>query len=729
MKKLLMILLALTLVMCLCACNKTAEAPAVSATAYTFPEGTAVAGIDLSGLTPDAGWTAFQEGVSGHTMTITVDGVEIPVTAEQIGLTCSQERYEAIAAALEAGAPVDYAGLISFNEGKLRALVNNNFNKPVTEAAIVYDEEAGDYVLIPDSVGQISNPNELVSLLKDSILNLETATTLNGVSQLVDPTICDEDADVIAALEQVKKMNAVELTYSFTAEDKTSTMTIPAETIRSLITLGADNVTPGINRSALELYVAELSETYSAGSTQGNFIATGGGTVGLTVSYNGVYLDQDAMADDISKCILEGTSGKRTAPFQASGIRNMPYGGTYIEVNLSAQKLWFYKHGECIYSTSFVSGKVSSGWITPNGVFSMYAKEANVYLEGDDYRTFVNYWMPFYGGYGLHDATWRGSFGGDIYLYNGSHGCVNLPVSAAAYLFNNASVGTRVIVYGGRTSVPAQPQSLSGTTYYDVASDASSFNLDIRPRYTGPTMTYTSSNTSVASVSSSGAVTINGVGSTTITVSVPSYQGYTAATISVTVNVHSPCDEGRHSLGTPTTIKAATCQPGLESVSCGKCDYSTEREIAAVESHSYGTWTQVQAPTCGAAGKEEQTCTKCLTAKETREIPATGAHVEGEGVITTNPGCETTGVKSYKCTGCDMVMRTEEVAATGHSHSWQTTTSPSCTGEGVESYKCSCGSVTETRPIAATGHSYSGGTCSKCGTADPNYVAPEPSEG
>ena len=59
--------------------------------------------------------------------------------------------------------------------------------------------------------------------------------------------------------------------------------------------------------------------------------------------------------------------------------------------------------------------------------------------------------MPFtWDGQGLHDASWRSSFGGSIYSYNGSHGCVNLPVSFASQLYEEAKTGTPVIctIYG-----------------------------------------------------------------------------------------------------------------------------------------------------------------------------------------------------------------------------------------------------------------------------------------
>lgn len=765
MKKLFTIALALVLVLCLCACNKAAEElPAIINKEFHFAEGTSVMGVNLSGMNKEAGWNALNSAVSGYVLDLNIDGVSVTATAEDLGLSCSRARYDAIADALEAGAvEIKTEGLIGFNEGKLRLLVSKNFNKPVTEAAIVYDEASAQYVLIPDDIGQVSNPNELVSKLRDSILTLQSSAALTDVSQLIKPTIRDEDAEVTAALEAVNKMRGVQLTYSFTAEGKTSTLTIPEEIIRSLITLGPDNVTPGINQYELESYVAELSKTYSAGSTDGAFITTGGGTVNLTVSYNGVYLDQEAMAADLAACILEGVSGNRTAPFQESGIRDLPYGGTYIEVNLDAQHLWFYKYGECLLSTSFVSGNVATGHITPNGVFSIYYKSPDTYLEGADYRTFVNFWMPFYGGYGLHDATWRGVFGGENYLYNGSHGCVNLPYSSAATLFNYAPVGTPVIVYGGRTSVPPQPQSLGGTTYYSVADDAGTITLDISPRYSGPTMSYSSSNTSVATVSG-GVVTIKGVGTAVITVSVPSYNGYTSATTSVTIEVHSACDDGRHKLGTPTVVTPATCQPGIQKVTCSKCSYSGEEAIPAVKSHSYGNWTQTVAPTCGDKGTEERVCTLCNLDKQTRDVNPTGNHTPGSPVTTKEPNCTQKGTTETTCTVCGTVTATgtldinpsvhvpgaldeklptctegghrkqncslcgtplldETLGATGHNMQWVTITYPTCTTDGSRQEQCQngCGTTGATEAIGATGHSYSGGYCS-CGAQDPNYT-------
>ena len=101
--------------------------------------------------------------------------------------------------------------------------------------------------------------------------------------------------------------------------------------------------------------------------------------------------------------------------------------------------------------SDIVSGCVSKNTETQTGVFPLAYKESPSVLTGDDaqngWRTEVQYWMPFFDGQGLHDATWRSSFGGNIYKTSGSHGCVNLPYSAAEQIYNNIDAGVAIILY------------------------------------------------------------------------------------------------------------------------------------------------------------------------------------------------------------------------------------------------------------------------------------------
>ena len=126
-------------------------------------------------------------------------------------------------------------------------------------------------------------------------------------------------------------------------------------------------------------------------------------------------------------------------------------GGKAIEVNLSSQSLLACQDGQVVFSTPITSGATGAGFPTITGQFAIYAKERSRYLNGAqygyNYNVYVDYWMPFTGGYGLHDADWRSAFGGADYYYGGSHVCVNMPKGAAAYLFGWAPVGTPVWVH------------------------------------------------------------------------------------------------------------------------------------------------------------------------------------------------------------------------------------------------------------------------------------------
>jgi lipoprotein-anchoring transpeptidase ErfK/SrfK len=55
--------------------------------------------------------------------------------------------------------------------------------------------------------------------------------------------------------------------------------------------------------------------------------------------------------------------------------------------------------------------------------------------------------MHFYNHCGFHDAYWRSKFGGEIYLKDGSHGCVNMPPAKAKELYELAYAGMPVVVY------------------------------------------------------------------------------------------------------------------------------------------------------------------------------------------------------------------------------------------------------------------------------------------
>jgi lipoprotein-anchoring transpeptidase ErfK/SrfK len=132
-----------------------------------------------------------------------------------------------------------------------------------------------------------------------------------------------------------------------------------------------------------------------------------------------------------------------------------------MDVDLSEQHVRYFVDGEYIWESDCVSGGLDNKGemhSTPTGVYAINSnkRSGNVKLTGKtdpvtlepEYISYVDWWMPFIDdSVAFHDADWRSSFGGEIYLSNGSHGCVNLPVDKAAELYGILEVGTPVVVH------------------------------------------------------------------------------------------------------------------------------------------------------------------------------------------------------------------------------------------------------------------------------------------
>ena len=119
-------------------------------------------------------------------------------------------------------------------------------------------------------------------------------------------------------------------------------------------------------------------------------------------------------------------------------------GDTYVAVSIEQQHLWYYKDGELVDETDVVTGRLNKH-DTPTGAYYITECIPGKYLVGDTYKTWVNQWMRLTNsGIGLHDAYWRSSFGGSVYTYNGSHGCVNIPKDFAKMLYKESYVGMPV---------------------------------------------------------------------------------------------------------------------------------------------------------------------------------------------------------------------------------------------------------------------------------------------
>lgn len=207
-----------------------------------------------------------------------------------------------------------------------------------------------------------------------------------------------------------------------------------------------------VDEAAVRSWVEELAEKYDTVGKTLEFQSTRGDVVSVPYVTYGTKLDAEAEVDYLMGVLSGETEPEaRHVPSYlqegfARGVNDV--GGTFIEVDMTEQHLYYYVKGELVFETDVVTGKTAGNRRgTPEGVNFVYAKQRNRTLRGEDYATFVKYWMPVVKNVGLHDADWRRKFGGEIYKKNGSHGCINLPSDVAKELYDMVEIGTPVVTF------------------------------------------------------------------------------------------------------------------------------------------------------------------------------------------------------------------------------------------------------------------------------------------
>jgi len=137
-------------------------------------------------------------------------------------------------------------------------------------------------------------------------------------------------------------------------------------------------------------------------------------------------VDGILMYTDELRQMLADFKTEDDARYQATLVEEV-YEPLWVDIDLTAQWLYAKRGNEIVFQTGVITGKPSTP--TPTGEFKVQKMEKGRYLTGKDYKVWVDYWVPFNGGYGMHDASWQKEkrFGTDAYKNgHGSHGCVNI---------------------------------------------------------------------------------------------------------------------------------------------------------------------------------------------------------------------------------------------------------------------------------------------------------------
>jgi hypothetical protein len=357
---------------------------------------------------------------------------------------------------LEIGTMFEYdEDMLAEQIDKLVFLKDENVIEP--ENAHISDYGENGYEVIPETMGSKVNKEKLTEVIKDAFVSLDSEISLEDTNSYEVAKITSDNPDLLDVLNEMNKIAGTKITYEF----GDNVEVLDGSKISDWLSVD-ENEKVQLSSDKVKEYVDYIGKTYNSFGRTRTFTTSYGDVIEIAGGDYGWWLDRSTEVKQLTELILNGANQvKEPTYFQtAQQYGKDDIGNTYVEVNLTAQHLFYYKDGKLILETDFVSGNMSKNYGTPTGTFPVQYKENDATLKGEDYATPVKYWMPFNGNVGFHDAYWRSEFGGKIYKTSGSHGCINMPPAAAKVMFENIKRGVAVLVY-----------ELPGTESYDKDKD------------------------------------------------------------------------------------------------------------------------------------------------------------------------------------------------------------------------------------------------------------------
>ena len=432
-----------------------------------FLPNTTVNGISASAATVDTVKERIQEQAADYTLTLNEanDQTEV-ITQKDVDLAIDTEdgQIEAFlnsrsgwgwVPALFSKSEYASENIVSYDKSKLSKIVDNL--NCVTTSDMVETENAkaeyenGSFVAVSEIYGTNINKKTFKKKLGKALLNLEESVNLVEDKYYVQPKVKADSQEFEQLVEDMNDIIDTPVEYQVGSNTEKVDKDTLATWIRS-----DDSKTVVFDQDAMMEFLDEMGRKYNTFGMSKQLKTSTGAEVTVPGGSYGWRIDKEGELAQLQQELLAHEPVNRDFVYQytANTHDGPDYGNSYVEVNLTAQHVYLYKDGALVTDTACVSGNPTKGNGTHTGAFQMTYKEKDATLKGEDYSTDVNYWMPFNGNEGLHDATWRSSFGGTIYKTGGSHGCVNLPLSAAAKIFPVVDKGFPVLVYtmGGTES-------------------------------------------------------------------------------------------------------------------------------------------------------------------------------------------------------------------------------------------------------------------------------------
>ena len=426
-----------------------------------FFEGTFINGINCSNKTAYEAEQLIASKVEDYTIEVTARNQETQTISgnqinyrymsdgEVLNLLKQQKPYEWVRGFMETRSYTTQEN-VTFDKSLLQSQVKElkcaqAENQVEPENAYVA-LEGSEFTIVPETEGSKLKVKEAYKALDTAISGSQRTIDLGSTPDVYAvAAVTSDDPTLQATKDAYNNYTKASITYTFGEQ----TVTLDGSTLKDWLQFDDKGQLVQDDASFtqhIKDYVAQLASEHDTVGTTRSFNTTSGRTVSVYGSAYGWKIDQDAEVAQLTEEIRTGTQTTREPVYsmRANAYGYNDIGSTYIEVDLSSQHMYYYQNGSIIFDSDIVSGDIRyDDRATPPGIFTLYYKKSPDVLRGQkkpdgtyEYETPVTYWMPFNGGIGFHDATWQAYFGGDRYTYAGSHGCINMPLDAAATLYS-----------------------------------------------------------------------------------------------------------------------------------------------------------------------------------------------------------------------------------------------------------------------------------------------------
>ena len=434
-----------------------------------FYPNTWINGIDCSYMQEQEVKMLLQEKVDTYQLTIhTKEGEAYTITGPQLHMKYADDG--GVNEILGKQEPVKWL-VKSYQSGKYEVSANITFDvksvlpilrslpfmqaENITQPSDAYMMETDTgYEIVPEVEGNALDEEKVLQLMLDAIRNGETEVSLVDQDCYLKPAIYQNDESMVSTVQMLNDLPRANLTYTVCGD----TFSVDSNVLKAWI-VQDESGAYAIDSNKISAFIDDLANMRDSYGGTRTFTTHAGNQISLSTNKYGWKVNREQSVAELTQAIAEGKQGEMELVYskKAKGTGKNDLGDIYIEISIKDQTMWCYKNGEVYVETPIVSGTESDpDRATPrNGCWYIYKKSTEYTMKGPiqedgepEYTAFVHYWMPFNGGVGIHDLASRGNnFGGSIYIYNGSHGCINTPYNAVKKIFEVVSVGTPVIVY------------------------------------------------------------------------------------------------------------------------------------------------------------------------------------------------------------------------------------------------------------------------------------------